>query len=111
MTRCYAGPCTWPPNGPSDKNPTLAAMYWRLVVERGKHHISAICRIAAKLVTRLAACWRNGTPYIIRDVDGTPVDPDTAKDICDRDWKVTREIRRNRSSHRTAQRHKQRTDR
>lgn len=37
-------------------DPTLAARYHRLFVEQGKHHNSAICTLAAVLVTRIAAC-------------------------------------------------------
>ncbi|MDW8478542.1 transposase [Streptomyces scabiei] len=51
-------------------DPTLAARYHNLVVGKGKHHNSALCTLAAVLVTRLAACWRNGTLYELRDTDG-----------------------------------------
>ena len=39
-------------------DPTLAARYQRLVTQAGKHHNSALCTLAAVLVTRLATCWR-----------------------------------------------------
>lgn len=51
-------------------DPTLAARYYRLIVEQGKHHNSAVCTIAAVLLTRIAACLRNGTLYELRDTDG-----------------------------------------
>jgi transposase len=51
-------------------DPTLAARYHRLIVEQGKHHNSAVCTIAAVLLTRIAACLRNGNPYQLRDTDG-----------------------------------------
>jgi len=31
-----------------------------------------LCHIATALLTRIAACWRNGTPYQLRDLDGRP---------------------------------------
>jgi hypothetical protein len=52
-------------------DPTLAKRYHRLMTEAGKHHNSAICTIAATLLTRLVACWRSGKPYVLRDLDGT----------------------------------------
>ena len=54
-------------------DPTLAAHYHRLIVEGGKHHNSAVCTLAATLLTRIAACLRNATPYQLRDTDGQPI--------------------------------------
>lgn len=52
-------------------DPTLAARYHRLMVENGKHHTSAVCTLAGVLLTRIAACLRNGTRYQLHDTDGT----------------------------------------
>ena len=62
-------------------DPTLAAKYQRLMIEAGKHHNSALCHIATTLLTRIIACWRAGQPYVLRDVDGTPVTIDQARAI------------------------------
>lgn len=35
-----------------------------------RHHDSAICHIATMLLTRIAACWRAGERYALRDTDG-----------------------------------------
>ncbi|MGH8903952.1 MAG: IS110 family transposase, partial [Egibacteraceae bacterium] len=40
-------------------DPTLAARYHRLIVAEHKHHVSALCHLAATLASRIAACWRN----------------------------------------------------
>lgn len=56
-------------------DPTLAAKYHRLMAEAGKHHTSAVCHIAATLLTRIVACWRDGATYQLRDLDGTPRHP------------------------------------
>ena len=53
-------------------DPTLAARYQRLR-DRGKHHNSALCTLAAVLVTRIAACWRAGEHYQLRNLDGQPI--------------------------------------
>lgn len=52
-------------------DPGLAAKYHRLMVTAGKHHTSALCHIAAALLTRTVACWRNRQPYQLRNLDGT----------------------------------------
>jgi transposase len=53
-------------------DPTLAARYQRLRAA-GKHHNSALCTLAAVLVTRIAACWRTDQPYQLHDLDGQPI--------------------------------------
>lgn len=78
-------------------DPTLAAKYHRLFVEQGKHHNSAICTIAAVLATRIAACWRNGERYQLRDIDGTPISEDLGREICATRYKIDPDLRRKRS--------------
>jgi transposase len=53
-------------------DPQIAAKYQRLMTG-DRHHDSAICHLATLLVTRIATCMRNGQPYALRDVDGTPI--------------------------------------
>ena len=79
-------------------DPTLAARYHRLYVEAGKHHNSALCTLAATLATRIAACWRNGQRYELRDTDGRPITEAQGRAICLERYKVdpaTRASRRN----------------
>lgn len=59
-------------------DPQLAAKYHRLMVDAGKDHTSAVCHIAATLLTRIVACQRTGQPYVLRDVDGTHVTAEQA---------------------------------
>ena len=53
-------------------DPQIAAKYQRLMAG-DRHHDSAICHLATLMVTRIATCMRNGQPYALRDVDGTPI--------------------------------------
>lgn len=69
-------------------DPTLAARYHDLVANKGKHHNSALCTLAAALVTRLAACWRNGTRYKLRDTDGREITEAEGRQICATRYKV-----------------------
>jgi transposase len=74
-------------------DPTLAAKYHRLMVDGGKHHNSALCHIATTLLTRIVACWRAGQPYILRDVDGTPVTPQQARAIIAARYQIPTDLR------------------
>lgn len=92
-------------------DPTLAATYHRLVVDQGKHHNSALCHLGATLITRIAACWRNGEHYVLRDVDGRQISHAQGREICRTRYRVPPKARRNRRHHRTAKKHKGRTGR
>ncbi len=74
-------------------DPSLAARYHRLMTQAGKHHTSAICHIAPALLTRIIACWRNGETYVLRDVDGRPVDSLEARAIIAARYTVPAEVR------------------
>lgn len=63
-------------------DPTLAARYWKLRAA-GKHHNSALCTLAAVLITRIAACWRNDCRYVLRDLDGNQITDAEGRVICD----------------------------
>jgi transposase len=79
-------------------DPTLAARYRRLYVDAGKHHNSAICTLAAVLITRIAACWRNGQRYELHDTDGRVITEAEGRKICAERYKIdatTRAARRN----------------
>lgn len=92
-------------------DPTLAARYHRLVVEDGKHHVSAVCTLAPMLMTRIAACWRNGERYILRDVDGREITEAEGRTICRERYTVTAEDRQRRRRPTEAKQHKGRTGR
>jgi hypothetical protein len=74
-------------------DPTLAARYHRLMVKEGKHHNSALCHLSTVLLTRMIACWRSGTPYVIRDVDGTPITAAEGRAIVSERYRVSEDIR------------------
>jgi transposase len=81
-------------------DPGLAARYYRLMVTCGKHHNSALCHISTILLTRLIACWRAGTPYQIRDTDGTPITTAQGRAIIAARYRVRDDIRaQRRTSH------------
>jgi len=55
-------------------DPELAAVYHRLMTDRGHHHKQALCAVANRLVNRIFRVLRTGTPYVLRDVDGRGID-------------------------------------
>jgi transposase len=85
------------------QDPQLAVRYRRLMVEEGKHHASALCSVAAVLLTRIAACLRDGVPYVLRDVDGRTITPEEGKAICAQRYTVPAEVR---AARRTVSRNK-----
>ena len=76
------------------QDPQLAAKYYRLIMERRLHHYSAVCHLATTLVTRIAACMRSGQLYVVRDVDGTPVDSEEARAIIAKRYSIPPAARR-----------------
>ena len=74
-------------------DPTLAERYHRLVVDKGKHQGSALCSVAPVLMSRIAACWRNGTRYELRDTDGRAITEAEGRAICAERYKVDPAVR------------------
>jgi len=61
-------------------DPQIAAKYVRLM-SGDRHHDSAICHLAADLLTRIATCMRTGQPYILRDTDGRHITAEEGRKI------------------------------
>ena len=74
-------------------DPTLAAHYHKLFIEKGKHHTSAVCTIATVLITRIAACWRAGEHYELRDTDGRIITEAEGRNICATRYSIDPDIR------------------
>lgn len=74
-------------------DPQLAARYYRLVVNRGKHHNAAVCTVATVLLTRIVACLRAGQPYVLRDTDGRAVTVQEGRAIVAARFSIPGELR------------------
>ena len=83
-------------------DPQLAAVYHDQMVAKGAVHNKALCVVAAKLAERAWTVMRRGTPYVVCDVDGTPIDRATARQIIAERYTVPEHIRRQRRSRKTA---------
>lgn len=77
-------------------DPTLAQRYQRLMMEAGRHHNSALCSVAATLLTRIATCVRSQTPYVIRDVDGREITASEGRAIVRARYRISPEVRASR---------------
>lgn len=85
-------------------DPTLAERDHRLVVDGGRHHVSAVCTLAAVMATRIAAYWRRGELYVLKDVDGSEITEAEGRKICAERYKVSAEVRAARRRDGVAQR-------
>jgi transposase len=91
-------------------DPQLAAKYVRLM-SGDRHRDSAVCHLAANLLTRIAACWRTGQPYVIRDVDGREITEAEGKAIVKARYKIDQKKRVAAAGRRMKQRRIQAADR
>lgn len=75
-------------------DPDGARLYHDLMVHRGKHHNSALCTIANRmLIPRILTVLREQRPYEFRDLDGNAVSKTEARELAAQ-WKVTDEVRK-----------------
>ncbi len=79
-------------------DPQLARIYYTQMTERGANHLKACCVVAGHLALRLHAAMLRGTPYQLRDTDGTPITPGQARQIIAANWTVPDDIRKRRRS-------------
>jgi hypothetical protein len=81
-------------------DPQIAALYYDQMVHRGKHHVQALCTCSAHLLDRVGVVLRENRPYVLKDVDGTPISKEQARKIIAERYTVVEEIR-GRNSKRT----------
>lgn len=74
-------------------DPQFAALYYDQMVNKGKHHCQAVCTCATHLLDRVRCVLLEDRPYELRDVDGTPVSPEQARQIIAERYVVPKHIR------------------
>lgn len=79
-------------------DPELAAVYWRLMVHRGHHHKQALCAVANRLVNRIHRVLKTNQPYVLRDLEGRPLDIKAAKALVKAQFSIPEDIRNHRRS-------------
>ncbi len=75
-------------------DPQLAALYYDQMVRKGKHHNQALCAVATHLLDRILVVLRNDRPYVLRDLDGTPLTVAQARAMVLQRYTVPEEVRR-----------------
>jgi transposase len=78
-------------------DPQIAALYYDQMVHRGKHHIQAICTCSSHILDRVGVVLREKRPYVLQDVDGTPISKEQARKIIAERYTVPEEVRRRNS--------------
>ncbi len=92
-------------------DPQIAAIYYHQMVHKNKHHDQAVCACATHLLGRLRAVLRENRPYELRDVDGTPVTKEQARQIIKDQYTVPQEVRQRNNKRARQERAKQRAER
>jgi transposase len=87
-------------------DPRGAQLYYDQMVNKGKHHISALCVVANRFVIpRIVAVLKAQRPYELRDLDGNAISKQDAKEIVAQ-FQVSEQVRRRlRSRKRPASNH------
>jgi transposase len=80
-------------------DPQIAAIYYDQMVNKGKHHTQAICACATHLLDRVLCVLREDRPFILRDVEGTPVSKPQALQIIHDHYTVPEEVRKRNKKH------------
>ncbi len=92
-------------------DPHGAQLYYDQMVNKGKHHISALCVVANRMVIpRIVAVLKAQRPYELRDLDGNAISKDEAKELVAQ-FQVSEQVRqRLRSRKRPASNQNSETD-
>jgi hypothetical protein len=64
------------------------------MVHKGNHHCQAVCACATHLLDRVRAVLRDGRPYELCDIDGTPLTWQEARAIIAERYHVPEEVRK-----------------
>jgi transposase len=92
-------------------DPQIAAIYYDQMMRKGKHHTQAVCACATHLLDRVLAVLRADQPYQLRDVDGTAVTGQQARQLIVEHYTVPAEIRRRTNKRNRRQQVDQRAER
>jgi transposase len=70
----------------------IAAIYYKQMVEYGKHHSQAVCACASHLASRIYVILKEQRPYELRDLQGKPITAAEARELC-LEYRVPDEVR------------------
>ena len=80
----------------------LAQIYYRQMVDYGKHHTQAVCAVASHLARRIYPVLCEHRPYQLRDLDGHPISKEDSRALILERFQVPESLRQQRRKHRQA---------
>jgi hypothetical protein len=92
-------------------DPQIAALYYDQMMRKGKHHKQAVCACATHLLDRVLTVLRSDKPYELRDVDGTALTAQQARERIVEHYTVPSEVRQRTNKRKRRQQADQRTER
>ncbi|MEA3396051.1 MAG: IS110 family transposase [Chloroflexota bacterium] len=72
----------------------FAALYYRQMVDYGKHHTQAVCACASHLSSRIYTILKEQRPYELRDLQGQPISVQQSRQLCLTQFHVPEKVRR-----------------
>ncbi|TVY00272.1 IS110 family transposase [Paenibacillus cremeus] len=75
-------------------DPQIAKHYYEQMVLKGNQHVKATCAIATKMASRVLRVLKEDVPYEIRDVDGTVLTRQEARQTIVENWMVPDTVRK-----------------
>jgi transposase len=89
----------------------LAAIYYKQMVDYGKHHTQAVCAAASHLANRIYAILSQQRPFLLRDEHDLPIDKLSARKRVLSVYQVPDEVRQRNTIRARKARKEQRTER
>lgn len=74
----------------------FAALYYRQMVDYGKHHTQAVCACASHLSSRIYTILKEQRPYELRDLQGHPISVQQSRQLCRTQFRVPEKVRQRR---------------
>jgi transposase len=93
------------------RDPQVAARYYDQMVHKGKHHTQAVCACATHLLDRVHVILTEDRAFELRDVDGTPLSRQQAREIVVERYTVPKEVRQRNNQRARRRRAEQRAER
>lgn len=72
----------------------FAVLYYRQMVDYGKHHFQAVCACASHLANRIYALLKEQRPYELRDLHNRPISPQVSRQLCLEKYHVSEDVRK-----------------
>jgi len=93
------------------RDPQIAAVYYDQMMHKGKHHTQAVCACATHLLDRVRVILTEDRAFELRDVDGTPLSRQQAREIVIERYTVPKEVRQRNNRRARRQRAEQQAER